>query len=133
MYTCLQLQSYIFIGQSYKVGLTSKSDSPIIDHQLPETSHQNVQRVDHELLGKGAAFIFPPCSPCRCSPGRAGEALPPEAAAVLRPLRLPVRPVERPKMEGSEACGAQRDGGVHHAQQERHHRAHLPGGGAHGE
>ena len=52
---------------------------------------------------------------------------------MLRPLRLPVRPSERPEMEGSEARCAQRDGGVHHAQPERHHGAHLPGGGAHGE
>ena len=36
-------------------------------------------------------------------------------------------------MEGSEAGGAERDGGVHHAQPQRHHRAHLPRGGAHGE
>lgn len=36
-------------------------------------------------------------------------------------------------MEGGEAGGVERDGGVHHPQQERHHRAHLPRGGAHGE
>lgn len=68
----------------------------------------------------------------RCGSGRAGEALHPEAAAVLRSLRLPVRPAQRPEMEGSEAGGAERNGGVHHPQQECHHRAHLPRGGAHG-
>ena len=36
-------------------------------------------------------------------------------------------------MEGGEACGAERDGRVHHPQQERHHRARQPRGGAHGE
>lgn len=36
-------------------------------------------------------------------------------------------------MEGSEAGSAERNGGVHHPQQERHHRAHLPRGGAHGQ
>lgn len=68
----------------------------------------------------------------RCGSGGAGEALHPEAAAVLRSLRLPVRPAQRPEMEGSEAGGAERNGGVHHPQQECHHRAHLPRGGAHG-
>lgn len=68
----------------------------------------------------------------RCGSGGAGEALHPEAATVLRSLRLPVRPAQRPEMEGSEAGGAERNGGVHHPQQECHHRAHLPRGGAHG-
>lgn len=36
-------------------------------------------------------------------------------------------------MEGSEAGSAERDGGVHHPQQECHHRAHLPRSGAHGQ
>ena len=72
-------------------------------------------------------FVF------RRSPGGAGEAVHPEAPAVLRPLRLPVRPTERPEMEGGEARGAERDGRVHHAQPQRHHGAHLPRGGAHGE
>ena len=77
--------------------------------------------------------IFPSLCPVRCGPRRAGEALHPEATTVLRSFRLPVRPAERPEMEGSEAGGAERDGGVHHPQQECHHRAHLPGGGAHGQ
>lgn len=36
-------------------------------------------------------------------------------------------------MEGSEAGSAERDGGVHHPQQECHHGAHLPRSGAHGQ
>lgn len=36
-------------------------------------------------------------------------------------------------MEGSEAGGAERDGGVHHPQQKRHHRTHLPRGGSYGQ
>lgn len=73
-------------------------------------------------------LVFP-----RCPPRGRGEALHPEAASVLRPLRLHLRPSERPEMEGGEAGGAERDGGVHHPQQERHHRAHLPGGGSYGQ
>lgn len=69
----------------------------------------------------------------RCSPSRAGEALYPEAAAVLRPIRFCFRPSERSEMEGGEAGGAERDGRVHHSQQERHHRTHLPRGGSHGQ
>lgn len=69
----------------------------------------------------------------RRSPRGAGEAVHPEAAAVLRPLRLRFGPPERPKMEGSETGGSERDGGVHHPQQERGHRAHLPRGGSHGQ
>ena len=74
-----------------------------------------------------------PSSRCRRSSGGAGEALHPEAASVLRPVRLCLGPAERPEMEGGEAGGAQRDGGVHHPQQECYHRAHLPRGGAHGQ
>lgn len=70
---------------------------------------------------------------CRCGSSRTGEAVHPEAAAVLRPLRLPLWPPEWPEMEGGEAGGPERDGRVHHPQQERHHGAHLPGGGAHGQ
>lgn len=36
-------------------------------------------------------------------------------------------------MEGGETGGAERDGGVHHPQQECHHRTHLPRGGSHGQ
>lgn len=36
-------------------------------------------------------------------------------------------------MEGGETGGTKRDGGVHHPQQERHHRTHLPRGGSHGQ
>lgn len=78
-------------------------------------------------------LAFSSCLLLRCGPRRAGEALHPEATTVLRSLRLPVRPAERPEMEGSEAGGAERNGGVHHPQQECHHRAHLPGGGAYGQ
>lgn len=57
----------------------------------------------------------------RRSPCGAGEAVHPEAAAVLRPLRLRCGPPKRSKMEGGEAGGSERDGGVHHPQQECHH------------
>lgn len=69
----------------------------------------------------------------RCPPRGAGEAVRPEATAVLRALRLRLGPPERSKMEGGETGGSERDGGVHHPQQERHHRAHLPRGGSHGQ
>lgn len=69
----------------------------------------------------------------RCGPCGTGEALHPEAATVLCSFRLPVRPFEWPEMEGSEAGGSERNGGVHYPQQECHHRAHLPGGGSHGQ
>lgn len=36
-------------------------------------------------------------------------------------------------MEGGETGGTERDGGVHHPQQERHHRTYLPRGGSHGQ
>ena len=50
MYTCLQLQSYIFIGQSYKARFIFKS-SITIDHNLP--GHRNLQsELTMELLGK---------------------------------------------------------------------------------
>lgn len=70
---------------------------------------------------------------CRCSPCRAGETVHPEAAAVLRPLRFCLGPTERSEMEGGEKGRSERDGGVHHPQQERHHRAYLPRGGSHGQ
>lgn len=70
---------------------------------------------------------------CRCSPCRAGETVHPEAAAVLRPLRFCLGPTERSEMEGGEKGGSERDGGVHHPQQERHHGAYLPRGGSHGQ
>lgn len=85
-----------------------------------------IQQCTHPLPQPSLSRLF------RCGSGGAGEALHPEAAAVLRSLRLPVRPAQRPEMEGSEAGGAERNGGVHHPQQECHHRAHLPRGGAHG-
>lgn len=76
--------------------------------------------------------VFLPCW-CRCAPSRAGESVCAEAAPVLCALWLRIRSTERPEMEGGEAGGTQRDGGIHHTQQECHHWAHLPGGGAHGE
>lgn len=36
-------------------------------------------------------------------------------------------------MEGGETSRAERDGGVHHPQQERHHRTDLPRSGSHGQ
>lgn len=82
-----------------------------------------------------STYFVPPISLflLRCGPCRAREALHTEATAVLCSFRLPVRPAEWPEMEGGEAGGAERNGGVHHPQQECHHRAHLPGGGAHGQ
>ena len=77
--------------------------------------------------------VFSPLCLLRCRSCWAGEALHPEATTVLRSLWLPVRPAEWPEMERSEACSAERDGGVHHPQQECNHRAHLPRGGAHGQ
>lgn len=78
-------------------------------------------------------FTLLPFLSARCSPCRAGEALYPEVATVLCTLRFCVGPTERPEMEGGETGGAERDGGVHHSQQECHHRTHLPRGGSHGE
>lgn len=69
----------------------------------------------------------------RRSACRAGEAVHPEVAAVLRPLWFRLGPAERPEMEGGETGGAERNGGVHHPQQERHHRAYLSRGGSHGQ
>lgn len=69
----------------------------------------------------------------RRSPSRAGEAVHPEAASVLRPLRLRLGPPEWPKMEGGEASRSERDGGIHHPQQECHHRAHLPRSSSYGQ
>lgn len=76
---------------------------------------------------------FLPLLSCRCSPCRAGEAVHPEVAAVLRPLRFCLRPTERSEMEGGKEGGTERDGGVHHPQQERDHGAHLPRSGSHGQ
>lgn len=97
-------------------------------------STRKVPFFRNHLLTSGLYSCPPtPRSPCRRPPCRAGEAVRPEVAAVLRPLRLRLRPAERPEMEGGETCGAERDGGAHHPQQERHHRSHLPRGGPRGQ
>lgn len=114
----------------------------ILLYTQPSLFHHHCEASVHTQLPFGGPWtlflpsptsLFHPLCFLRCGPRRAGEALHPEATTVLRSFRLPVRPTERPEMEGSQAGGAERNGGVHHPQQECHHRAHLPRGGAHGQ
>ena len=51
---------------------------------------------------------------------------------MLCAVRLHAGPAERSEMEGGEASGAERDGGVCHTEQGGDNRCNIPGGNPHG-
>ena len=71
-------------------------------------------------------------SPCRCAQPRAGGAVHPEVAAVLRRLRLH-GPRGRPQGEGDQEGDPERGCGLHHGGPRRPHGGRLPGDNSNGQ